>query len=174
MTTQDECKMCKHPTLAKKWSNDIIKGIKTSVDAADVFKMSIEDVENHVYHHQTTELMVKPERNKEYFVEKLDAIQTQLDEVLESTMVNPEMSVRNVTSLTKEIRETLKLIAEVEGIIGADNYAAMQKNLEGMKKQYAELTGWIIENCCPDCQKRIVAKMRGDVSVDGTQNKLES
>jgi len=156
-----DCPMCANKRLGERWTRAIINGEKSSVDAANLFKISIADVEKHVYNHTVKLDSPVPMQDKDYFLKALSKINTNLEEVLDGLMMNAEIDVRKLTSLTKEVRETLKLLAEVSGVIGADNSAAMQKQLLDMNKQYAVLVGIVLEEACPECQQRIVAKIKG-------------
>ena len=159
------CMLCNSPRLNKKWTQAIIRGEKTSVEAASALHLSIEEVEDHVYKHEKdaiVEVIEPVKRDKEYFMVQLDDIGAQLQDALEVVSNDMELDVRKLTSVTKEIRETLKLLAEVSGIIGADNSAAMAQNLNEMQQKYLTLTGLILEECCPTCQKKIVDRLKGE------------
>lgn len=164
-----QCPMCQRKALGEKWTQYILSGERTSVDAIKVFHMTIDEIDTHVYKHapkqqpstviethtETVEVLAKPTLDKDYFLTQLDDINCQLQEALEIVVENGELDTRKLTSLTKEIRETLKLLAEVAGVIGADNSAAMQANLLEMQQKYLTLTGLILEVCCPVCQRKI-------------------
>lgn len=163
------CPMCAKKTAAKKWTQAIISGEKTSVEAASVFKCSIKEIEDHVYKHASAEpeieIIIRTPRDKEYFLTQLDDINIKLQEALEAVADDMDLDTRKLTSLTKEIRETLKLLAEVAGVIGADNSAAMAANLTAMQQKYLTLTGLILEECCPECQRKIVDRLKGEQDV---------
>lgn len=166
------CKLCGNIKLGEKVTKAILAGELTSVEAASQLKMQISEVDEHVYKHKKVELpavvtdkverLVKPRRDKEYFMEQLDDINAQLQDALEIVANDMELDTRKLTSVTKEIRETLKLLAEVSGIIGADNSAAMHQQLNDMQQKYLTLTGLILEECCPVCQKKIVERLKGE------------
>lgn len=167
------CPMCANKRLGERWTRAIVLGEKSAVDAASIFKMSIKDVEEHVYKHTQNQVAtIQPSYDKKYFVNALDKMNTNLETILDETMMSTEMDVRKLTSLTKEIRETLKLLAEVAGVIGVDNSATMNKNLIDMQQKYAVLTGIILEEACPECQRKIVARIKG-VTLDGSKDKIE-
>lgn len=165
VATQNECLMCRNKYLGDKWTQLIITGEKTSVEAASALRISIDAVEDHVYKHAQTITKIAPKntRDKEYFLDQLEDINTKLQDALDGIMHNPELDTRKLTSLTKEIRETLKLLAEVAGVIGADNSAAMAKNLTDMQQKYLTLTGLILEVACPACQQKIVERLKGEM-----------
>jgi DNA repair exonuclease SbcCD ATPase subunit len=167
--------MCAKKALGKKWTQAVISGEKTSVDAAAVFKISIDEVEDHVYKHasQAVTVIEKPVRDKEYFMVQLDDINVKLQEALEIVAEDMELDTRKLTAVTKEVRETLKLLAEVSGVIGADNSAAMARQLTEMQQKYLTLTGLILEECCPVCQKKIVDRLKGEQNVQ-PQARLET
>jgi DNA repair exonuclease SbcCD ATPase subunit len=160
-----ECILCKNPRLNRRWTQAVIRGEKTSVEAASALHISIEEVEDHVYKHEkdtAVEVIEPVKRDKQYFMTQLDDINAQLQEALEVVANDMELDTRKLTSVTKEIRETLKLLAEVSGIIGADNSAAMQQQLNEMQQKYLTLTGLILEECCPICQRKIVDRLKGE------------
>lgn len=167
------CPMCMNQSLGASWTQAIIRGDKTSVEAASALKMSIEDVDKHVYKHTTPQTirLVKStkSRDKDSFLDQLDGLNDKLNASLEEIMLKPELDTRQLTGLTKEIRETLKLLAEVAGVIGADNSAAMQKNLTEMQQKYLTLTGLILEEACPLCQQKIVARLKGEQGEKGAK-----
>lgn len=158
--------MCMKQALGDSWTESIIRGDKTSVECASAMKMSIEAVEKHVYKHTSTKavrvIKATKSRDKDSFLDQLDGINDKLNVALDGIMLSPELDTRQLTGLTKEIRETLKLLAEVAGVIGADNSASMQKNLNEMQQKYLTLTGLILEEACPVCQQKIVARLKGE------------
>jgi len=175
------CKLCGNLKLGEKITRAILAGELTSVEAASKLKMQISEVDDHVYKHKKTDLVVidkverlpAPRRDKEYFMEQLDDINAQLQDALEIVANDMELDTRKLTSVTKEIRETLKLLAEVSGIIGADNSAAMHQQLTGMQQKYLTLTGLILEECCPVCQKKIVERLKGESVVEATPKAIK-
>lgn len=168
------CRLCTNPRLGKKWTNAIITGEKSSVEAASALKMSIDEVEAHVYKHEKGVAIVEtPKRDKEFFLTQLDDINAQLQDALEAVANDTELDTRKLTSVTKEIRETLKLLAEVSGIIGADNSAFMQQQLTEMQQKYLTLTGLILEECCVTCQKKIVDRLKGETNVAQVPKAIE-
>lgn len=157
-----DCPMCANKRLGERWTRSILLGEKSSVEAASLFKITIADVEKHVYNHTTTVDSPEPTQDKDYFLKALSKINKNLEEVLDGLMMNTEIDVRKLTSLTKEVRETLKLLAEVSGIIGQDQSASMQRNMVEMQQKYLTLTGLILEECCPVCQQKIVSRLKGE------------
>lgn len=161
------CPMCAKKLIGKKWTNWVLTGERTSVECASAFHISIDEAEEHIYKHaanavEVVEVVERATLDKHYFLTQLDDINIKLQEALEVINEDVDLDTRKLTSLTKEIRETLKLLAEVAGVIGADNSAQMQENLTNMQQKYLTLTGLILEECCPVCQQKIVARLKGE------------
>ena len=167
------CPMCMNRVVGDRWTKSILSGEKTSVEAASKLRMAIEEVDEHVYKHtqtltkiETPTRLATTTRDKEYFLDQLEQMNWTLQTALDSIQTSDEYSTRNLTTLTKEIRETLKLLAEVAGVIGADNSASMQKNLVEMQQKYLVLTGLILEVACPVCQQKIVERLKGEIDAE--------
>jgi len=169
---KSKCPLCQD-RRGSRWTEALALGNKTTKEAMIAFGMKKVDVEEHIYHHDTETTFVDPSDanrsyNKEFYIKRLDQIGVDLngllDEVMGAGQVNGD-TIRNVTALTKEIRETLRLLGDITKVIHDDNTAQLEKSVQDMKGNYLTLTNIITTQVCPDCQKKILT------AID-TQKKL--
>lgn len=167
-----KCPLCQD-RRGNRWTEALALGNKSMKEAQIAFNMKRADVEEHIYHHATDETFVDAKDqnrsyDKEFYIRRLDQIgadlNSMLDEVMGGGQVNSE-TIRSATTLTKEIRETLRLLGDITKVISDDNTAQLEKSVLDMKSNYLTLTNIITTQVCPECQKKILASIE-------TQKKL--
>jgi hypothetical protein len=161
---KDKCPLCQDKRGAR-WTEALALGNKTQKEAMIAFGMKRSDVEEHIYQHskeQGGDLPATTELNrsydKDFYIRRLDQMGSDLNSMLEEVMtanVNSE-SIRNATTLTKEIRETLRLLGDITKVIKDDNTAELERSVIDMRTNYLTLTNIITTKVCPDCQKKIL------------------
>ena len=164
MTDEVNCPLC-IDRRGKRWTEALHKGNKSIRDAQLVFNMKKEDIEEHLYKHSSTLLIEEPSSlaessEREFYISRLAQMGTDLNRMLEDVVcdgnTNPE-TIRSATTLTKEIRETLKLLGEITKVISNDETAQLERALLDMRTNYLTLTNIITAQACPECQKKILA-----------------
>lgn len=158
---KSKCPLCQDKR-GSRWTEALALGNKTQKEAQIAFGMSRADVEDHIYHHSDETAITTTEVNrsydKDFYIRRLDQMGSDLNSMLEEVMtanVNSE-SIRNATALTKEIRETLRLLGDITKVIKDDNTAELERSVIDMRTNYLTLTNIITTKVCPDCQKKIL------------------
>lgn len=160
METKD-CPMCQDRRNAR-WTEALARGNKTIKEAMTAFGMSRADVEEHLYKHAPQfEAPTDKDRtyDKEYYIRLLDQMGEDLRNMLEETLATGRVdseTIRSATTLTKEIRETLRLLGDITKVLRDDNTAELERNILEMRNNYLTLTNIITAKVCPECQKNII------------------
>lgn len=166
-----ECPMCQD-RKGQRWTEALFKGTKTIREAQQAFGMSKEQIEEHLYKHSpdwsAQQTAVMETQDREFYIKRLSQMGNDLHEMLEDVIdfgsTNPE-TIKSATTLTREIRETLRLLGEITKVISDDESARLERALLDMRSNYLTLTNLITTRCCPDCKAKILADIE-------TQKKL--
>jgi len=152
------CPMCENVKDGKKWTRDILMGLKSPKEAADQFGMSIEAVNDHVAEH---EYMTGDERliyeSKDFYVRELAKIFNMLQSWLNYVIGADAISKQDLDmgiKLSREVRETIVKLAEFQGRL--DKSAGTTEKILRMEKKYLELTSVIMTKVCPECQQKVI------------------
>lgn len=157
-----ECPMCQD-RRGKRWSEALSKGRKTIREAAAAFGMTKEDIEEHLYKHQPVWIdepsAIIETSNKDYYIKRLAQMGEDLHEMLEDVVdfngTNPE-TIRSVTTLTREIRETLRLLGEITKVLKDDEAQSAIMAMEEMKRHCMNFSTIVVTLACEDCRNKIV------------------
>lgn len=155
------CPLCQDKK-GNRWNEALSLGNKSIKEAQIAFGMSKTDVEEHVFKHNPCfieEHEVGRAYNKDFYIKRLDQmgndLHTMLETVMDTGRVDSE-SIRSATTLTKEIRETLRLLGDITKVITDDNTAELERSVLDMRNNYLSLTNIITSKVCPACQKNII------------------
>ncbi len=163
MTLEKDCPLCMD-RRGRRYTESLHKGNKSIRDAQLAFNMKKEDVEEHLYKHSSVWIeeptAIAESSDREFYINRLAQMGTDLNHMLEDVVddgnTNPE-TIRSATTLTKEIRETLKLLGEITKVISNDETAQLERALLDMRTNYLTLTNIITTQSCPACQQKILA-----------------
>ncbi len=158
---KSKCRLCQDKR-GGRWSEALALGNKTIKEAQVAFNMSKADVEEHLFKHTDSFTGAKENNrtySKDFYIARLDQmgsdLNSMLDEVMGSGRVDSE-SIRSATTLTKEIRETLRLLGDITKVITNDNTAELEQNVLELRNILLTLTNTITNKACPECQKKIL------------------
>lgn len=171
MVDRRECPLCVDARGAR-WSEYLQRGTKTTKEAATAFGISVADVEEHLFKHEPSweAKSVKDESyDKEFYIKRLDQIGTDLNRMLDDVLDGDTSTenIRNATSLTKEIRETLRLLGEITRVLKDDEAAKMERTVLTMRENYLALTNIIMKETCPSCQAKIIEAINKQKALVG-------
>lgn len=161
MPRDEQCPLCR---LDSESSSEIrrrvILGKLDPEVVAAKYDMTARDVMEHVYHHIDDQNMVEEVGGtlESYYFE-LKTMFSRMNNWFKMVMVEdlPDGdAVRQATALSKEMRETLKLLAEIEGIIGS---RAKTENEEELRHSIESLKNILFTCLCPACQARVIEEM---------------
>lgn len=158
------CNLCNSGQYGARWTAELKLGTKKVSSAAVEFNMSIEDVLDHINNHDTPtenvnlcELLEDPQ----FFYRELLMLHVRLKDWMAFMMETEEFGVANIDrgiKLIKEIRETLKLLAELQGKLNkGDTYHQQFIQIQGDMKIFRNS---VLELVCPDCRKEILRAMQ--------------
>jgi len=162
---QDVCPICRS-SKSVRITQKLARGQLQYHDVERQFGMSKEDVEEHVYKHSATAWEPADATTKaydrDYYVKKLESIHDDLSEWLEGILEQEPTAenIRLATSLVKELRDTLRLLGEVTKVLKDDEARSAIAAVEEMRLQYLNLTHTISQQCCADCQKKVIAAIK--------------
>ncbi len=139
-----ECALCGAGTLGAQWTQDLLSGKRTLVQAAERFNMSVDQVWQHVMEHSSAESQLDVSSKLQ---KCLRIAEDWLNELIMTHPPDPR-TVKQVAALLAEIRRLLALLAELEGSITRPE---IQIN------QYNQLLTVVIEELCPTCQKKLLS-----------------
>ena len=156
-----KCPLCH---IADELAEDIRKRIAMGeLDprvVARQYDISIEDVMEHVYEHG--EPIDLSAYGFEYYEARMKMLFRRFDDwlsVITNTYSPDESSVRMATSLSKELRENMKLMGEFAGKIGMIRY---EHDLADLQFKFAKLTDIVLKESSPECQAKILEAMEKD------------
>jgi hypothetical protein len=155
------CNICNSGKIGIKWTKDLNSDKRKIQEACIEFSMRPDEVIEHLKSHaileevekSVTELINDPE----FFYKELYSLFTAMKSWLEFTMEAERIDRSTIEvglRLIREIRETLKLIAELQGkITKGSTYQNQYIQIQGDLNM---LVGTVLNEVCNDCQKKIL------------------
>lgn len=171
-----DCKLC-NTEKGRKMSLDLMTGKKEAIDAALMFNMSIDDVNEHINHHDIpepdnqvkfSELMDDPEFIFERLGKLLVRMESWMEDIVEINDGEIDFRAMNIcVNLIKEIRATLKLIAELKGKLNTgDKYYHQYIQIQGNLNDFTGLIMNITQEY-PECQAKIMEALSTNKLLTG-------
>lgn len=158
------CNICNGNKRGILWTKDLQSGKKKVHEACIEFSMTPEEVYQHMTSHAILDIDQIPEDDitrilddPAFFYKELYELFTTMKDWLHFTMEVERLDRTTIDTglrLMKEIRETLKLIAELQGKIKKGNTYQIQYNQ--IQGDFNVLIGTVLSNACDDCQKTIL------------------
>jgi hypothetical protein len=158
------CNICNAGNYGARWSAELNLGVKKVSNAAIEFNMSVEDVLIHINEHDCKQEAVDVMdllNDPDFIKREVIMMHIRLKEWLAFMMEAEEFGTHNMDrgmKLMKETRETLKLLAELEGKFSRGDtfklkYIEAQENLR-------LVTASIVENACPVCRPTLISNIK--------------
>ena len=163
----DSCKMC-GSEVGVEWSQKLQRGEVRPMDAALHFNMTISDVNEHMINHDITVAVVERKKFSEkiqdpnYLLDKVEMVLNRLETTLDNGIdLEDDLdagTIKLTALLTKEIRETLKLVFELQGKFKhGDIYHQQFIKIEGnYNLLISAITGGML---CEECQEKMLNKL---------------
>jgi DNA mismatch repair ATPase MutS len=152
--------MCDAGEVGRLWSKWIIMGSKTAQDTALQFKMLPAEVMDHVNNH---EIVVNEEKG---IYESPDLLMNELLKILKqlkdwmkyiSTIDYDKDDIDTFVKLTKELRETIKVMGEFQGKLNKGNNVNV--NVAMINQRYEQFTYLLMDEVCEDCRLKVLNLM---------------
>lgn len=158
------CNICNAGNYGARWTTEMKLGTKKVSNAAIEFNMTVEEVLEHLNTHECkteTVDVIELLNDPDFIKREVILMHIRLKDWLQFMMEAEEFGVHNMDrgiKLLKETRETLKLLAELEGKFNRGNQVQNQYiQVQGNMKM---ITDAIAEHCCPDCKTLLFGKLR--------------
>lgn len=153
-----KCNMCLAGGTGTAWCKDILAGNKTYNQAATFFHMLPLDVMEHVNQHAiTVDDATGVADSPDFYLRELLKVLKALKDWMEYCTTQANVSRGDIDlgiRLSKEVRETLKVLGEFQGRYNATKNPTVQ--LTEVHQKYMELTDVIMAEVCPKCQSKIL------------------
>lgn len=150
--------MCAAGALGMQWSRDIIIGKIGIEEAAVFFKMTRNEVMDHINTHQIKQDASTGEYDSEdFYLKRLLNMLKKLEDWVDYICKVREFDRENIKlaiMLTKETRATLHDLAEFQGRLNQGGNVNVR--IENMNARYIELTNVIAQEVCPSCRLKVL------------------
>ena len=160
-TIYDEnCPLCRDPVTSASWERLILNYHRTAFDCADALGMTPEAVNEHIYHHCSHESALhhdNPDYVRLKMVKFADILELWLDGMIVDTKIERstmDMAIR----LIKEIRENLKVMAEIDGKL---NKSDPKLQIINITNDFKRLTNVLMMDLCDECRPKALKAIEG-------------
>lgn len=155
------CNICNCGDIGVKWTKELRMGSKSLRAAGIEFTMTPDEVFDHVKNHVLPEndstSLVSLLDDPNFFYNELLTLFRNLKDWLTFTMETERWDKSNMDmgiKLIREIRETLKFIAELQGKLNkGDTYHQQFLQIQG---DLNLLMGTVLNKMCPTCQQEVL------------------
>lgn len=158
---------------AINWTRDLNANKRSIQEACIEFSMTPEEVYEHMSSHVIPELVNNVDvesvlNDPAFFYRELYDLFTTMRDWLSFTMETERLDRTTIDTglkLIKEIRETLKLIAELQGKIKKGNTYQIQYNQ--IQGEFNVLMGTVLSHACDKCQLEIMNAIENNKQLTG-------
>lgn len=167
------CNICNSGKYGAKWTAELKMGTKKVSAAAVEFNMTVEDVLTHINDHSVPEEDVNLEEllnDPNFYYRELLMLHVRLKDWMSFMMETEEFGTANIDrgiKLIKEVRETLKLLAELQGKLNKGTTTTYNQQIVVVQDEIKALRTGVLERCCPECQMELL-----NMFSERTQTKL--
>jgi len=167
---RSECPICKSGAFGIKFTRDF--HTRPDVHARDLavhFNMTEEEVMDHINNH---ELVVSIQQtpngdlkkrvsSPDFYLDELGTLYGAIRDCFECINQDQDnydsVKIQQLTTLNKELRETLKVMAELQGRLKGPGDAQKVTKIEGnLTILYSVIEGGVL---CPVCQEKVMKKL---------------
>lgn len=152
----ENCPLCRDPVNSASWVRLILNYHRTAFDCAEAMGMTPEAVNEHVYHHVNHEQALhhdNPDYVRLKMVKFADILELWLDGMIVSNQID-RATMEMALKLIKEIRENLKIIAEMNGDL---NRVDPKIQIINITNDFKKLTNVIMMDACDECRPKMIA-----------------
>ncbi|MFA5760476.1 MAG: hypothetical protein WC877_01785 [Dehalococcoidales bacterium] len=163
------CKICDSP-IGLEWTQKLQKGNITVAEMALKFKTTVAEVEDHNLNHEISVAVVphvkfsEKIQDPDYLLDKVESILDRVERWLDLNVDDGDdpdpRTIDRGTKLVKEMRETIKLVYELQGKFNkGDTYHQQYIQIQG---NYNQFVNNALEQMCPMCQQKVLEMMEED------------
>jgi len=151
------CPMCDAKALGRTWTRNIVMGNQSVGEAALFFNMSFDAINDHVNNHEIIEdevtgELTSPDMVMNELLRIFNNVREWTDTVVGTGRLDRN-SIELCVKLSKEARETIKTIAELQGRFNEGNTT---QQITLIKNNYMMLTEVIVNGVCTKCRGKII------------------
>lgn len=152
----DTCPMCSTKIVGLSWTREISVGTKTIESAQKKFGMTYDEVCSHLDTHERLTLEEGGEDPSDLNLGKLLKSIRIIDDMIDEVRTMEGEKAINVakalTSLTKELRENLKALSDLQIRLATSTSLMKSSNTEST---VLGIINMIDKEACPECKKKI-------------------
>lgn len=153
-----KCNICLAGEVGREWTKDLILCDKQIPEASAFFKMSPEEVKDHIDNHEfEADEDVDALNDPEYFDRELLKLFRLFKDWMKYCISqgNPtKADVDLAVKLGKEMRDTIKTMGEFRGKLNRPNNVNV--NVEIINQRYVALTQALTTEVCPECRQKVI------------------
>lgn len=154
-----DCPICKSGEIGLGWTRDLMVSNKSIEDAMKEFDMTVDEVVNHLTSHEIvrTQRATTDGMDDEFYLDKLLRMLNSMEQWSARLMAERHVDkgiVTSLTSLTREMRATLQLIAEFQGRLDSNT---IKVTVQTMQDQVLGITEIILsQELCEPCRTKLM------------------
>lgn len=155
----EDCPLCRAGTIGREWSRKVLTAKTSPTKCATEWGMTVAEVYEHINTHEIvadkeTGDTSSPDFYMGKLLKMLRFMEDWINLVTEQSDGFDVNKMRAAATVIREIRETLKTLAEFQGLRDSGvNYTAQ---ITLIKQQYMVLTTAVMEEVCDECRGRIL------------------
>lgn len=153
-----KCNICLAGEVGRTWTKDLVLNDKEIHEACAFFKMTPEDVQDHIDTHDFEE-MEDPAvlDDPEYYDRELLKLFRLFKDWMKYCITNGNPTKADVDlamKLGKEMRETIKTLGEFRGKLNRNS--SVNVNVAIINQKYMALTKALTTEVCPECRLKVI------------------
>lgn len=163
----ENCPLCKDPLRGMSWTRLILNHHRTAMDCAKDFGIEPEAVNNHIFNHLEQSAFQDP-NSPDYIRNKMLKFANILELWFDDMVVDRKIdraTMELALKLVKEIRESAKVIAEIDGQI---NKSDPKVQIINITNDFKKLTNVIMMDCCDNCRPKMISAVENmQITIPG-------
>lgn len=156
----EHCPLCKDPIRGMSWTRLILNHHRTSLECAKELGIEPEDVNNHIYNHLPDNAFPDP-NSPDYVRNKMLKFASILELWFDDMVIDKKidrMTMELALKLVKEIRETAKVIGEIDGQL---NKTDPKIQIINITNDFKKLTNVLMMDACDECRPKLLKAVEG-------------
>ena len=166
------CNLCVAGVEGQEWMDAVVLGKKTPSQCATKFRMSINDVMEHIYEHSVMNVVSDEElaaRNgtpgvdpgivsMDFYTTEIMQILAYLKRYSKSLSLHQVSSTKDIEialKVMRELRLTIESLAEFQGRINTKSHTTI--NIDTMNMKLLSITNVIRTRLCPKCRQEMIS-----------------
>ncbi|MCK9577250.1 MAG: hypothetical protein M0R51_15200 [Clostridia bacterium] len=155
-----KCRICDAGTIGRSWSKDLLLGRKTILEASIFFDCTQDDVLDHINNHEIVLDRASGDyESPDFYMNELLTLFNLMKDWVNLVLQSEKLDSRDMElglKLSKETREILKLLSEFHG---NSKDKDVNVNIELINMKYMQITNFITQELCPECQLKVINLM---------------